>query len=263
MDEVIAAKYDAIVISPISQTANNPSIAKARAMGIPVFELANDSTNDDLTIKVTSSLKGMGIDTTEWVIHDAQQRGLKSINIALLPGPKDAGWVQGEVAGTREAARKAEIQVNIVDIRYGDSDLIGQSLLAEQLIYKHGKKLHYILGCTGCAPGAILPVKMAGLESKIKIVAYGLTREIVGQIANGEILAATDVKAVSQARLAIDATVDFLEGRIKERPHTILIKLGMVDRNNYKKYDYSITTSPRDYRPILSYSTRNGNKAKR
>lgn len=31
MDEVIAARYDAIVISPISQTANNPGIAKARA----------------------------------------------------------------------------------------------------------------------------------------------------------------------------------------------------------------------------------------
>ena len=43
MDEAIAAKYDAIVVSPISMTANNLSIAKARAAGIPVLELANDS----------------------------------------------------------------------------------------------------------------------------------------------------------------------------------------------------------------------------
>lgn len=256
MDEAIAAKYDAIVISPISQTANNSSIAKARKLGIPVFEMANDSTSDDLTIKVTSSLKGMGIDTTEWVIRDAQKRGLQLINIGLLPGPSDAGWVQGEVEGTREAARKAAINVNIVDIKYGDSDLIGQSQLAEQMLIKHGKKLHYILGCTDCAPAAILPVKEAGLNKKIRIVAYGLTRELIENIRKGEIIAATDVKAVSQARLVINAAVDFLEGRTKELPHTILIKLGMVDHSNYANYDYDISTAPKGYSPILSYSPR-------
>ncbi len=254
MDEAIAAKYDAIVISPISQTANNSSIAKARKLGIPVFELANDSTSDDLTIKMTSSLVGMGTDTTEWVIRDAQRRGLKQINIALLPGPADAGWVQGEVKGTREAAANAAIKVNILDIKYGDSDLIGQSLLAEQILIKHGKRLDYILGCTGCAPAAILPVKAAGLHKKIKIVAYGITREIIDNIRKGEIVAATDDKAVSQARLAINATVDFLEGRIQELPHTILIKLGMVDRSNYTTYDYDISTAPKKYSTLLSYT---------
>lgn len=253
MDEVIEAKYDAIVISPISQTANNPSIAKARAMGIPVFEMANDSTSDDLTVKVTSSLKGMGIDTTEWVIRDAQRRGMKSINIALLPGPADAGWVMGEVAGTRLAAQTAPIKVNIVDVRYGDSDLIGQSRLAEQVLKVHGKNLDYILGCTDCAPAAILPVKAAGLSKKIRIVAYGLTREIIGHIRKGEIFAATDVKGVSQARVSINLAVNYLEGRIKKLPHTLLIKLGMVDAGNYASYDYDITTAPAGYKTVLSY----------
>lgn len=254
MDEVIAARYDAIVLSPISQKANNPSIAKARTLGIPVFEMANDSTSDDLTIKITSSLKGMGVDTTEWVIRDAQKRGMKSINIGLLPGPADAGWVMGEVAGSRESAQKAPIKVNIIDIKYGDSDLIGQSRLAEQMLIQHGSRLDYILGCTDCAPAAILPVKAAGLNKKIRIVAYGLTREMIGHIRKGEVFAATDVKGVSQARVSINAAVNYLEGRIKNRPHTILIKLGMVDRNNYATYDYDITTAPAGYKTTLSYS---------
>lgn len=257
MDEVIAAKYDAIVISPISQTANNASIAHARKLGIPVFELANDSTSDDLKIKVTASLKGMGIDTMEWVIRDAQNRGLKSINIALLPGPKDAGWVQGEVEGTREVARNAPIRVNIVDIKYGDSDLIGQSQLAEELLAKHGRKLDYILGCTGCAPAAILPVRLAGLKEKIRIVSYGLTREVIGNIRRGEIVATSDSKGVSQARLVINAAVNYLEGRTKEPPHTILIKLGMIDQSNVDSYDYDITTAPKGYRAILTYKPAN------
>lgn len=253
MDEAIAAKYDAIVISPLSMTANNSSIAKARALGIPVFELANDATSDDLMTKVTTSLKGMGMNATEWVIRDAQKRGMKSINIALLPGPADAGWVKGEVEGTREAAQKASIKVNIIGIKYGDSDRIGQSLLAAQLIAENGNKLNYILGCTGCAPAAILPIKQAGLSKKIRIVAYDLTREIAGLIRKGEIVAAADTKGVSQARVVINAAVNLLEGRTQESPHTILIKLGLVDRSNYAGYMFDTSTAPEGYTPILSY----------
>lgn len=254
MDEAVAAKYDAIVISPLSMTANNSSIAKARSLGIPVFELANDSSSDDLTVKVTTSLKDMGRNATDWVILDAQKRGLKSINIALLPGPAEAGWVKGEVAGTREAARKAPIKINILGIKYGDSDRIVQSRLAAQLLAEHGKKLDYILGCTGCAPAAVLPVKDRALSGKIKIVAYDLTREIAGLIRKGEIVAAADTKGVSQARVAINAVVNFLEGRTAELPHTILVKLGLVDRNNHAAYPFDTSTPPGGYVPVTSYA---------
>ena len=253
MDEAIAAKYDAIVISPLSMTANNSSIAKARAKGIPVFELANDSSSDDLTIKVTTSLKSMGVDATNWVIRDAQKRGLKSINIALLPGPSDAGWVKGEVEGTREAAFKGAIKVNILDIKYGDSDRIGQSQLAAQLLAEHGKKLDYILGCTGCAPAAVLPIKESGLQAKIKVVSYDLTREIADFIQKGNIVASADTKGVSQARVTINAAVNFLEKRSKDVPHTILIKLGLVDQSTFANYEFDTSIAPSGYVPLLSY----------
>lgn len=259
MDEAIAAKYDAIVISPLSQTANNSSIAKAHSLGIPIFELANDSTSDDLTIKVTTSLKGMGIEAAQWVIRDAQQRGLKSINIALLPGPSDAGWVKGEVEGTREAAHKSAIKVNIVDIKYGDSDRIEQSQLAAQLLAEHGKQLDYVLGCTGCAPAAILPMKETGLSGKIRIVSYDLTHEIADFIRKGEIFASADTKGVSQARVTLNAAVNFLEGRTKKPPHTILVKLGLVDQNSYTAYPFSTSIAPEGYTPALSYAPREVN----
>lgn len=254
MDEAIAAKYDAIVVSPLSLTANNASIAKARALGIPVFELANDSTSDDLTIKVTTSLKDMGVNATHWVIHDAQKRGLKLVNIALLPGPSDAGWVKGEVEGTLEAINKSAIKVNIVDIKYGDSDRIVQTQLAAQLFFEHGKELDYVLGCTGCAPAAILPMKEAGLNGKIKIVAYDLTREIADFISKGYIFASADTKGVSQARVTINAAVNFLEGRTKKLPHTILIKVGLVDHNNYTAYPFDTSIAPNEYTPVVSYA---------
>ncbi|WP_254504201.1 TMAO reductase system periplasmic protein TorT [Duganella vulcania] len=253
MDAAIAAKYDAIVISPIGMTANNNSIAKARAAGIPVFELANDSRSDDLTIKVTTSLRNMGVEATRWMVRDAQQRGLKSVNIALLPGPMGAGWVKGEVDGTRIAAQEAAIPVNIIDIRYGDSDRQIQSQLAAQVLAKHGAKLDYLLGCTGCAPAAVQPIKAAGLKGKLRVVAYDLTDEIARLIRSGDIYAAADTKGVSQARVAINAAVNLLEGRGKNLPHTILINLGLVDQQNFGSYPFDTSIAPEGYKAELSY----------
>lgn len=253
MDAAIAAKYDAIVISPIGMTANNTSIAKARAAGIPVFELANDSRSDDLTIKVTTSLRAMGMEATRWMVRDAQQRGLKSVNIGLLPGPMGAGWVKGEVDGTRIAAQEAPITVNIIDIRYGDSDRKVQAQLATQMLAKYGAKLDYLLGCTGCAPAAIQPVKAAGLNTKLRVVAYDLTDEIARLIHSGDISAAADTKGVSQARVAINAAVNLLEGRSKNLPHTILINLGLVDQQNFGSYPFDTSIAPEGYQAVLSY----------
>ncbi len=254
MDEAIASRYDAIVISPVSMTANNASIAKARKFGIPVFELANDSTSDDLTTKVTTSLKDMGIDAARWVIEDARRRGLRSINIALLPGPLDAGWVKGEVEGTLDEAKRAPIKINIVDIEYGDSDRILQARLAAQLIARYGKELDYIIGCTGCAPAARLPINEAKLDRKIRVVAYDLTREIADLIERGEIQAAADTKAVSQARVVLDSAVNFLEGRTRKPPDTILIRLGLVDQSNYASYPFDTSIGPKRCIPVLSYA---------
>ena len=253
MDQAIDAHYDAIVISPINMTFNMTSIAKARAAGIPVFQLANDSRSDDLVIKVTTSLRGMGLEATRWVIRDAQQRGMKSINVGLLPGPSGAGWVKGEVDGSRIAAREAPIKVNILDIRYGDSDFNGQGKLAAELLAKNGAKLDYLIGCTGCAPPAYGALRNAGLQDKVRLVAFDLTGDIAHMIRKKEIYAAVDTKGVSQARVAINAAVNMLEGRGKDLPHTILINLGMVDYMNYMDYPYDTSVAPEGYKAVLSY----------
>lgn len=257
MAEVTAEKYDAIVVSPIDLKANNPSIAWARSQGIPVFELANDSTSDDLTIKVTTSLKGMGEEAARWMIHDAIARGLKSVNVGLLPGPRGAGWVSGEVDGTREVLSKAPLAVNIVDIKYGDSDRLVQGQLAKQMLHEHGKSLDYIIGCTGCAPPASAEIWEAGLQSQVKVIAYDLTREIAELIQQGRISASVDTKAVSQARVVTDAVVNYLEQRTGTRPHTILIKLGLVDQSNYDTYKFDTTIAPEDFVPVFFNSPAN------
>ena len=77
--------------------------------------------------------------------------------------------------------------------------------------------------------------------------------EIADFIRKGNIVASADTKGVSQARVAINAVVNFLEKRTKILPHTILIKLGLVDQSTFAKYEFDTSIAPSGYVPLLSY----------
>ncbi len=254
MDEVVSRRYDAIVLSPIGLSGDNVGVAEARKQGIPVFELANDSTSPDLTLKVTTSLQGMGSKAMQWIVQDARVRGLTHVNLLVLPGPRDTGWVKGEVSGTLAEIRREGHEVHILSIAYGDSDRIIQARLAAQAIARYGRRIDYILGCSGCAPAALMPLREAGLERQVRVVAYDLTREIADLVAHGDIAAAVDTKAVSQARVVTDRVVDYLEHRPQAPASTLLVDLGLVDRQNLASYPLATSIAPESFTP--SYAIR-------
>jgi len=255
MEQAIEEKFDAIIISPISMTENDKSIKKAKNAGIPVFMAVNDMRSDDLTLKVNALVYDMGRKSMEWVIKDAQKSKLKKINIALLPGPKGAGWVIAEVDGTMSAIKKSPIKVNVCDIKYGESGPVEQAHLTEELIKKHGDKINYLIVCNVGAFAAVLPVKEAGLLGKIKIVGNDLVSESVKAIAKGEIAAASDTRGVDIVRVAVNSVVNYLEGRIKksEMPHDIILEVLVVDQTNFAKYPFSGSLPPENFTPILHY----------
>ena len=114
-----------------------------------------------------------------------------------------------------------------------------------------GINLHYLIGCTGCAPAAIAPLNELKLQNKIKIVAYDLTQEIKEHIRKGNIKAAADTKAVSQARVTMNTVVNYLENPNATIPHTILIPLGLVDADNFNVYPFNTSIAPLNYTPQL------------
>jgi protein TorT len=87
----------------------------------------------------------------------------------------------------------------------------------------------------------------------VRVVAYDLTGEIAQLVRSKEIVAAADTKGVSQARVAINATVNLLEGRSKAPPHTILIKLGMLDQQNLGSYPFDTSIAPDGYKLVLTH----------
>jgi protein TorT len=85
------------------------------------------------------------------VLDDARKRGLEDGQSGPAARPAWRRLGQGEVDGTRYAAQVADLEVNIIDIRYGDSDAGEQAELASQMLARYGNKIDYLIGCTGCA----------------------------------------------------------------------------------------------------------------
>ncbi|MBF0453016.1 MAG: TMAO reductase system periplasmic protein TorT [Candidatus Magnetomorum sp.] len=255
MDEAIAAKVDAIILSPISMTENDSSVAKAKAAGIPVFMAVNDMRSDDLTVKINALVYDMGRKSMEWIIADAIKSKRKSINVAMLPGPDGAGWVMAEVDGTKNAIKNASINVNMLEIKYGESGPVEQASLTEELIKKFGSQMDYLIVCNVGAFAAVLPIKEAGLLGKIKIVGNDLVRDSVLAIQRGEISAASDTRGIDIVRVAFNTVINYLEGRLNasDIPHDIILDVLVVDQSNFDHYPFSGSLPPENFKPTLHY----------
>lgn len=214
MDDLIAKKVDLILLAPISYEGNNQEVTKAKAAGVPVINVINDQSSDDLLFKVDVSFWQLGNSAAKWAIADAQKRGMKELNAALLPGPAGAGWVIGEVEGTTAAAKASPIKFNILTNKYGDSGKDVQFKLAEDIFTTFGKKINYLFGCSVCSWSAALPMKEAGLADDVKIVGYDITPDTVESINNGLIAAAASCNGADQYRIAMNVGVAYLENRI-------------------------------------------------
>ena len=85
MDDLIAKKVDLILLAPISYEGNNQEVTKAKAAGVPVINVINDQSSDDLLFKVDVSFWQLGNSAAKWAIGHAQKRGMKELNADCCP----------------------------------------------------------------------------------------------------------------------------------------------------------------------------------
>lgn len=96
VEDAIAAKYDAILLNPVSAEALIPAVKKANAAGIPVFSLDRDVVGGDRVCYVgTSNVK-------------AAEEGAKTLLKALEASGKSKPWRVVHLWGTPGASAAME-----------------------------------------------------------------------------------------------------------------------------------------------------------
>ncbi len=238
---------DGLIIGAISLEGLNDLVAQAADKGIPVIDLINGLSSQQIAARAAVSFEDMGFASGRYLQRLQTDLG-RPVKIAWFPGPENAGWVQAGHAGFKEAIEGSAIE--ILETRYGDTGSGVQGKLIEDVLDRHADTLDFIVGTAVTAEAAVKILRTRGLTDGIKVMAYYYGPGVHRGIRRGHILAAPSDRPVLQARIATDVIVRILEG--KDYWRHVAPKVIVIDRSNIRTWDSASTLAPRGFRPIFS-----------
>ena len=245
IEDCISAGADAVVIGAISFDGLNNLVKEIRGNGIPVVDVINGMSSDELSAKSLVSFGEMGGKAGSY-LSEKHPSGTSTVKVAWFPGPAGAGWVEAGNAGFVSAVENSAVQ--LVETKYGDTGKEAQAKLVEDTLEAH-PDLTYIVGTAVTAEAAIPILRSRDLTDQISILAYYFTPGVDRGIRRGQILAAPTDSPVIQGRIAIDQAVRVLEGQPYEKH--VGPALFMVSQDNIDEFDTSSTLAPDGFKPVF------------
>ena len=245
IEDCISAGADAVVIGAISFDGLNNLVKEIRGNGIPVVDVINGMSSNELSAKSLVSFGEMGGKAGSF-LAEKHPSGTPAVKVAWFPGPAGAGWVEAGNAGFVSAVESSAVQ--LVETKYGDTGKEAQAKLVEDTLEAH-PDLTYIVGTAVTAEAAIPILRSRDLTDQISILAYYFTPGVDRGITRGQILAAPTDSPVIQGRIAIDQAVRVLEGQPYEKH--VGPALFMVSQDNIDEFDTSSTLAPDGFKPVF------------
>ena len=216
VDAVLAQKPDALVLIPTDPTALQPSVAKAKALGIPVLNV--DTRVGDLK------------DVLSFITGDNADGGAKAADAMA----KAIGWTKGKkyevVVGLTSATATTNVArldgfskqilrkypgIKIVDKAYSQSQPAKANTNVSNWLTKY-PNLSGIFAIDGTnAAGAAAALQAKGLTGKVALVGYDAYKANVDLIAKGVFTALIAQDPAAEAKLAIEYAVKYLNTKKK------------------------------------------------
>ena len=246
IEDCVSAGANAVIIGAISYDGLNNLVGEIRSKNIPVVDVINGMSSDQLSAKSLVSFGEMGAKAGQFLAA-SHPSGSETVKVAWFPGPAGAGWVEAGNTGFTGAIAGSAIE--LVDTKYGDTGKEAQAKLVEDTLEAH-PDLNYIVGTAVTAEAAVPILRSRGLTDQVKIVSYYYTPGVDQGIERGQILAAPTDSPVIQARIAVDQAVRILEG--KDYVKHVGPALYVVTQENHKDFDSSSTLAPDGFKPIFS-----------
>jgi len=245
IEDCVAAGADAVIIGAISFDGLNNLVSEIRKKDIPVIDVINGMSSDELTAKSLVSFGEMGGKAGAF-LAEKHPSGSDAVKVGWFPGPAGAGWVEAGNTGFMGAVDGSAVEV--VETKYGDTGKEAQSKLVEDTLEAH-PDLDYIVGTAVTAEAAVPILRDRGLTDQVKVLSYYFTPGVDQGIRRGQILAAPTDSTVIQGRIAVDQAVRALEGE------DLMIHVGpalyVVSQDTIKDFDPSSTLAPNGFKPVF------------
>jgi ribose transport system substrate-binding protein len=206
INDLVASKVDAILMSPLDTEGPAPAVQRAQASGIPIFMVAR--TLDEKYSKLWKTYIGLnyvevGAMKGKWLADT-----LKPGKIAMLLGPAGALFAVDQAKGFRQTIEKAGFQVvwaqNSTQTRENGLKLAEDALVAHRdlaAIYASNDDL---------ALGASQAVRAAGLRGKVATIGTNGAPPALAAIHNGDMSATILLDPIQWGQMSAKIVIDYL-----------------------------------------------------
>ncbi|MCQ0093734.1 TMAO reductase system periplasmic protein TorT [Roseovarius sp. M141] len=246
IEDCVASGADAVIVGAISYDGLNSVIAEVAGKGIPVIDVINGVSSQDISGKALVSFNTMGSEIGNY-LAEKHPAGSDEVTVGWFPGPAGAGWVEAANTGFMTAVEGSAVKV--LEPRYGDTGKEAQLKLVEDVLQAN-PEVDYIAGTAVTAEAAQGVIRSRGLTDQTGILAFYLTPGVWTGIERGFITAAPADSMVIQARMAVDQAIRVLEG--KDYIKHVGPKIFVINQDNIADTNRAAVLPPEDFSPIFS-----------
>lgn len=245
IENCVAGGAQAVVLGAVSRDGLNNLLAELKKKNIPVVDVVNGVSSEDVGVRVLASPYDEGYNAGQYLVK-RHPSGSETVKVAWLPGPAGAGFVEQFDLGFKEGIKGGAIE--IVETKHGDLGKEVQTRLIEDVLQTH-KDLDYIVGSAVTAEAGVPVLRSRNQQDKVKLVALYMTPGVYQGIKQKAIEAAYLEPIVNHGRISINEAVRLLEG---EEVRSSVMPVGrFYDQTNISELNTDVAFAPNSYRPVF------------
>lgn len=245
IENCVSGGADAVILGAASRDGLNNLLADLKKKQIPVIDVFNGVSSEDVAARVLASPYAEGLYSGRYLV-ERHPEGSATVNVAWLPGPAGAGFVEQFDLGFKEGIKGGAI--NVVETKYGDLGKEVQTRLIEDVLQTH-KDIDYIVGSAVTAEAGVPVLRSRNKANDVKLVALYMTPGVYQGIKQKAIDASFLEPAVNIARMSINQAVKVLEGKPVDRA---IVSVGrFYDQSNIGELNTDEAFAPNSFRPVF------------
>ncbi len=228
IQDLITAKVDALLVSPITLEGAIPAYESAKEAGIPVISIARTLKRQDIeTTYVGMDIVQDGRNIGEWLAKKLNGKG----KVAMLKGVAGASFTMDLEKGFKEAIAKYP-EIKIVG-EVNSAITKEQGLKNTENFLTANPQLDAIYAANDeLALGSLQAVETAGRLNKILITGYNGTPPGLAAVKGGKMTVTTVLRPYGWGQLGIQTVFDVLNG--KTAPNPVAHETKLVDQEILK-----------------------------
>ena len=223
IEDLIQQGADILLINPTDSAAISTAVEYANSVGIPVITLDRSSDSGDIVTLVASDNEAGGQMAAEYIIELLGENAV----VAELEGTPGASATRERGAGFHSVANK---KLQIVSKQTADFDRTQGLNVMENMIQGNGNIQAVFAHNDEMALGALEAINSAGKD--LIVIGFDGTEDALASIRNGQLTATVAQQPVLMGEMAVQAAIDYIEGKDVEEVLAAPLKLVTQDNIN-------------------------------